>query len=129
MNQCAKCRRRLKPDALRCICGWSASFTDEAKPVALCAHEGCGVAALVRLKTETGWANFCVPHYGAYWTPDRVAKHRPNRGERDNPMMKEIRAAYLRSRAHERKHASAREPGSDDGLDEMADALADRMAA
>lgn len=30
---------------------------------ASCAHEGCQTPALVREKTETGWANLCEYHY------------------------------------------------------------------
>jgi hypothetical protein len=28
-----------------------------------CAHETCDLKAMVRVRTSTGWANLCVPHY------------------------------------------------------------------
>lgn len=28
-----------------------------------CAHETCDLSAICKVKTKTGWANFCEPHY------------------------------------------------------------------
>jgi hypothetical protein len=32
-----------------------------------CAHESCGISAITRVKTPTGWAKFCLEHYEDYF--------------------------------------------------------------
>jgi hypothetical protein len=89
---CQKCKRRLKADATSCLCGWNSAQVSQ-QTTAYCAHQDCVIPALVRVKTETGFANLCMKHYEAYWTPQRVQTHGINRGEKDNALMAEIRAA------------------------------------
>jgi hypothetical protein len=36
------------------------------REIVQCAHEVCSVPAVCRVKTLTGWANFCLPHYERY---------------------------------------------------------------
>lgn len=65
-KSCPKCRDILQVDARACQCGWTAREPEKAKnerPVVHCAHETCDVPARCRVKTPTGWADFCEPHY------------------------------------------------------------------
>jgi hypothetical protein len=74
--------------------------------LSLCAHQECVIPALCRVKTETGWADVCMRHYEAYWTPQRVQTHGINRGEKDNALMAEIRAA-MKAKAEPQKEEKA----------------------
>lgn len=38
----------------------------EVGAVIECAHATCGLSAIVKVQTPTGWAKFCEPHYVAY---------------------------------------------------------------
>src|SRR3990167_4527873 len=58
---CSNCKRRLKPDARACLCGWTAA-AEEGKRRIECAYSPCTASALVRVKTKTGWANLCYDH-------------------------------------------------------------------
>lgn len=66
MNVCGDCDRPLPQSAKACKCGWK---LPNAGPLHCpCAHETCPTPAIVKLKTTTGWANLCEPHYEAHFT-------------------------------------------------------------
>jgi CO/xanthine dehydrogenase Mo-binding subunit len=71
MAECPRCDEPLNFGATACRCGWKARAKREPrqeKPreIVHCAHETCDVPAICRIKTATGWANFCLPHYDRY---------------------------------------------------------------
>ena len=94
MSQCPTCKRRLRQDAIRCLCGWSAASMAQAPRKIECAHIGCPNGAIVRV----GKANLCRAHYDAHWTPENINAHyvvKPSTAH-----MEEVRAAYLKSYAY-----------------------------
>ena len=116
---CAKCKRRLKADAVACLCGWTAAHESMAQHIDCC-FAGCGVPALARVFTDTGWANVCVDHY-----PQIKAKPYIQ----PSPVVDEVLKAYRASQAYRNKNslgaigdlmpdrqadAALREPGMDD---------------
>ena len=74
-------------------------FEAPAVQQVLCAHTDCVKSALCRVKTATGWANLCADHYATFWNAERIQKHGINRGEKDNAVMREIRARFMASSA------------------------------
>lgn len=62
---CPDCHRVIADDATLCRCGWTKVGPDGRERVH-CAHDACGIPALCRVQTPTGWANFCLPHYERY---------------------------------------------------------------
>ena len=62
---CDRCKRRLKADAMSCVCGWSASGATDFAPRAViaCCFSNCAEGAICRVFTPTGWANVCKSHY------------------------------------------------------------------
>jgi hypothetical protein len=88
-----------------------------------CAHADCARTSLVRVKTATGLANLCLDHHNAYWHgPGFADKLKAAERRNHNPVVDEIRAAYLKSQA--RKAAPPplpeRVPGEDDEKKEPA---------
>jgi len=72
LNQCPRCSDDLPWGATTCHCGWkkrkvAADKRAPREPVQ-CAHEDCPDDATIRVKTRTGWANFCRAHYASYHT-------------------------------------------------------------
>lgn len=63
---CQNCKRKLPDVAETCKCGWSRDDNREAGFVH-CANEDCPNCATARVKTPTGFANFCPTHYEKYW--------------------------------------------------------------
>jgi hypothetical protein len=70
-GDCPRCNEPLySPNS--CRCGWRARVrqerhTAEAPAYVACAHEGCRESALCRIRTATGWANLCMPHYEQHY--------------------------------------------------------------
>lgn len=66
-KSCPKCHDTLQIDARACQCGWTlksaAPKEEKERPVVHCAHETCDLPAICKIKTKTGWANLCEPHY------------------------------------------------------------------
>ena len=60
---CERCKRRLKPDAIACICGWTLAAAKPPSVGIQCAHSDCSINAKIRVWTRTGWANVCLVHY------------------------------------------------------------------
>ena len=58
---CDRCKRRIKLDAISCVCGWSIASGAPVRPFIQCAYSGCGFEAIVR----KGPSNFCYEHYVA----------------------------------------------------------------
>mgnify|MGYP001614208056 CR=1 FL=1 len=111
-NKCPDCFRKIRPDQIRCVCGWT-SFTLQQMRVACC-YLPCMENAIARVWTATGWANVCWPHY-------EKVKTAPRRSE--SLTVRENREAYLKSR-HAKRGGSLppeksigemlpREPGED----------------
>lgn len=77
MAECPRCEARLANPKLCTSCGWKsrvkAEKASEVREHVPCAHQGCGYGAIARVKTPTGWANFCEPHYTAYYGRDARA--------------------------------------------------------
>lgn len=69
---CPECKRRIADIAESCKCGWTKGNVAAGRYVH-CAYEDCGIGALARVKTVTGWANFCAEHYEKYFSDE--AKH------------------------------------------------------
>lgn len=65
---CPECKRGLIDVATACRCGWKRpAETEPQKPTGVpCAYDACGSFADCRIKTPTGWANFCEAHHVAY---------------------------------------------------------------
>lgn len=116
MSLCVKCRRRLKPDATTCICGWSVKPKHDWSVRPMCALEPCSMPATVRVRGDgNAWVMLCVDHYPRWFTPARIAAKHPT----DNPICNEIRAAYRdRKGGMPQEETLAahveREPGMDD---------------
>lgn len=68
MSECVKCGSEIGT-ANYCGCGWkrSKATKNEPRQFIQCAHMACNTSAIVKIKTPTGWANFCEPHYGDYY--------------------------------------------------------------
>lgn len=99
MNQnCPDCGSLLGKGAYKCRCGWKGAGVSETVPTQPCAHLGCANAAIACVKTPTGRANLCKPHYLTHWTVD-VLKALPT-GKPSTLYMEQVRAAYLRSQAY-----------------------------
>lgn len=64
---CQNCKRRIPDIAESCRCGWTKESAREAGFVH-CANETCPACAVARVKTPTGYANFCPQHYEDYFT-------------------------------------------------------------
>jgi len=65
MSECPKCHSEIA-DATYCGCGWKRRKEAKQAEVELlveCAHFSCLQRAKVKIKTTTGWANLCIPHY------------------------------------------------------------------
>ena len=88
----------------------------EPRPVVVCAHMGCTVPALVRVKTETGWANFCEDHYVQHWSavrwlrsPERSGAYAKRIRQKPHPSeslaVKEVREAYAKRRKRSLREA------------------------
>lgn len=95
MSQCPKCNRRLRADAIKCLCGWSAAQLAERMPGYPCAHDGCGHNAVCSVKTPTGRANLCRAHYATHFTVDAIKAIAT--GKPSTQHMEEVRKAYLKS--------------------------------
>ena len=67
MSQCVRCRRRLKPDATSCICGWNSEKFTQSTPVPVveegsahrCAAHGCPLGGT--------WSNSTVGEPKDWW--------------------------------------------------------------
>lgn len=64
--KCPDCSKVLADDALSCRCGWSKGG-EAGRPFVDCAHANCSLRAIAKIKTKTGWANLCEPHYVRYF--------------------------------------------------------------
>ena len=103
---CDRCKRRIKAEALTCVCGWSAAAGISGRRQAECCIALCDAPALCRVWTTTGWANVCP---GCYPKIERA----PRRSE--SLTVQESREAYTRRRELlEQIRQPSREPGSDD---------------
>lgn len=101
---CTSCKRRLKADAVTCLCGWSATGSQAVRAVIACCVEMCPEGAICRIFTKTGWANVCRTHYP---TIER-ASYSVN-----SPVMKAARAAYEKSYDYRRRHGLEKVAPSD----------------
>lgn len=73
--QCPDCKQELGNRATYCPCGWrkAQSRTDKPEPVYVpCAYADCGIAAMCKIKTKTGWANLCWQHYDKHFAEQAV---------------------------------------------------------
>lgn len=70
MAECPRCSQPISHSATTCACGWRSRKKEPAyeapREIVQCAHEVCSVPAVCKVKTPTGWANFCMPHYERY---------------------------------------------------------------
>jgi len=70
MKPCPRCDAEIGNTAVACRCGWkerAAKTKDEPVVFMQCAHMGCNISASCRVKTPTGWADFCLPHYEKFY--------------------------------------------------------------
>lgn len=73
--QCPECKSEIGVKATYCGCGWrrlKVAYGSERQESVRCAHEDCGIAALYKVNTKTGWANFCWQHYDIYFARQAV---------------------------------------------------------
>lgn len=73
--QCPECKDELGARATYCQCGWKKS-AQRAQPPAVhisCAHADCGIRAMCKIKTKTGWANLCWQHYDKHYADEAHA--------------------------------------------------------
>lgn len=66
--ECPKCQQTLHATAKYCGCGWKYSYAQTPAPAVNCAYANCQTPAMCRIKTKTGWANFCDYHYNRHFT-------------------------------------------------------------
>jgi hypothetical protein len=79
------------------------------KPIVDCAYHGCNTPAILREKTETGWANLCEFH----WV--KAATERSEKRCRDMGLVtKQDKITYCRSVLGGLARRMEREPGCDD---------------
>ena len=66
--QCPDCKGEIGR-AIYCGCGWKKTSLRVVGGVqdVRCAHSECGIDAMCRVKTKTGWANLCWQHYDQYF--------------------------------------------------------------
>lgn len=76
-----------------------------------CAHDTCGIAAMCKIRTPTGWANLCWQHYDAHY----AAQARANCAARGLHTTAQLRAAFSAGTAilASRQRNMQREPGED----------------
>jgi hypothetical protein len=80
-----------------------------------CAHANCGIDAMCRIKTKTGWADVCWQHYDAHY----AAQARANcaaKGLHTTAQLREawkVGTATLARRMRNREVMVQREPGED----------------
>ena len=118
MKPCPRCDADIGDSAVACRCGWKergkTAKKDEFRQFMQCAHMGCNTSADVRLKTPTGWADFCRRHYDDF-IQDRADAHCAKLGLHTVEQKK----AWLRdNKLTIKKVPITREPGED--LDEVA---------
>lgn len=74
---CPKCKTELHNTATYCGCGWrkrpETSKEFHANALIQCAFEACNKHAPIKVKTGTGWANFCDAHYDEYYRSKAVS--------------------------------------------------------
>ena len=73
--KCPKCPADLAENATYCGCGWKKlqpRFEHSRDPDVSCAHEDCGIAAMCKVQTKTGWANLCWQHYDSHFARQAV---------------------------------------------------------
>tara|TARA_R110000868_G_C10934434_1_gene766600 strand:+ start:1360 stop:1722 length:363 start_codon:yes stop_codon:yes gene_type:complete len=75
--QCPECKTQLGLRATYCGCGWRKAapkreYSQEASNTP-CAHEGCGIAAMAKIKVKTGWASLCWQHYDEHFRVEALA--------------------------------------------------------
>lgn len=114
--QCPKCQSTLANSAIYCGCGWSKkSQQSVTAPSVPCAHQECGIAAMCKIKTPTGWANLCWRHYDAHY----AAQARANCAARGLHTTEQLRAEFkataarLTQKLTNREFLMQREPGED----------------
>ena len=76
MKPCPRCDAEIGNTAVACRCGWkerAAKTKDEPVVFMQCAHMGCNISAICRVKTPTGWADFCLSHYEKFYTDKAYA--------------------------------------------------------
>ena len=93
---CERCKRRIKAEAISCICGWGAAFAG-SRPFIACGYEVCQREAICRIWTSTGWLNVCLEHYKTGPNVNRVST---------SAHMVELREAYQRRLAAKLKEAA-----------------------
>lgn len=75
-DQCPKCQASLGENATYCGCGWKKlkpKFDEyQRDELVRCAHDVCGIAAMCKIQTSTGWANLCWQHYDAHFSQQAV---------------------------------------------------------
>mgnify|MGYP001319123664 CR=1 FL=1 len=62
MSQCPKCRRRLRPEAENCLCGWSAVAEKVSRHIDCAYAPACTEAAVYVRTTKVGTRYLCVAH-------------------------------------------------------------------
>lgn len=72
---CPECHNELGARARYCGCGWVKPANANTAPHAdvPCAHMDCGIAAMCKIQTPTGWANLCWQHYDQYFAQQAKA--------------------------------------------------------
>jgi len=120
MKHCPRCDADIGDSAVACRCGWkerAVKKQDEPAVFMQCAHMGCNTSAICRVKTPTGWADFCMMHYERFYeekahaTSDRLGLFTV---EQKRAWVRE----QMRTLAGKWRPNYNREPGED--LDEVA---------
>jgi hypothetical protein len=73
--ECKNCGITLADDATYCGCGWKKLKPRFERPFDTpvpCAYADCGVDAMCRIQTKTGWANLCWQHYDQHFAQQAV---------------------------------------------------------
>lgn len=115
--ECPKCHGELHDGAKFCGCGWKRGSAPVASERVPCAHDGCGIAAMCKIKTETGWANLCWQHYDAHFAEQgRKNSERLGlkTGAEHRAWMRENMKKFPTMAAFDTRAKADRQPGEDE---------------
>lgn len=102
---CTNCRRRLRSDAISCICGKFGQESQVRSVPIQCCFAGCPEASICRIFTATGWANVCKTHYPQVKESQKSYAY-------NSPTAVEMREGYQRSFLRRRLDGGQAVPGT-----------------
>ena len=127
--QCNQCGATLHDNATFCGCGWkkfakkSAAVDEHRIP---CAHAECGIKAMCRIQTPTGWANLCWQHYDSHFSNQAIESLDKYGMELQPDETRQEHVARMRQFVRDGIRRMAKGGGRQAAIDAMAAAQRDR---